>query len=378
MIPFNRATFHQRDRAFLTQALEGGHASGNGPFTREVEAKLSELHQGSPALLTTSCTHALELSARLLNLGPGDEVIVPSYTFVSSASAFLWNGAKPVFADVSPDTFNIEMRSVEPLVTDHTKAVCIVHYAGVGADPARFADFCADRGLALIEDNAHGLGGAYEGRTLGTFGSMSALSFHETKNVTSGEGGALVLNDAALVERAEILREKGTDRSQFLRGQTQKYTWMDIGSSWVMSDLLAALLLGQLERLQDITGARMRVWATYRESLSEWAQDIGASLPVIPPAAQHTAHMFYMVMPSSQARDQFLEHMRHLGIAVAFHYQSLHSSPMGSSLHPATISAPVSDRASGCLVRLPIYESLNSEDQARVIDAVTSFNMSSS
>ena len=375
MIPFNKATYHESDRAYLNQALESGHSSGNGPFTRQVEAKLSALHQGSPALLTTSCTHALELAGRLLSLGPGDEVVVPSYTFVSTASAFLWNGAKPVFADVSPDTFNIDLRSVEQLVTDRTKAVCIVHYAGVGADPARFTDFCADRGLALIEDNAHGLGGVYEGRTLGTFGSMSTLSFHETKNVTCGEGGALVLNDVALVERAEILREKGTDRSRFMRGQTQKYTWMDSGSSWVMSDLLAALLLGQLERLDAITESRMRIWDTYREALAAWAHAIGASLPVIPAQAQHTAHMFYIVMPSSKVRDQFVEHMRRLDITVAFHYQSLHSSPMGSSLSPAVIDAPVSDRASRRLIRLPIYESLQPEDQAKVIDAVTAFKM---
>ena len=226
MIPFNRPSFEGRELDYIAETIRQGCISGGGEFTKRAEKILADQHGGSTALLTTSCTHALEMSARLLDLQPGDEVIVPSYTFVSTASAFRWNGAVPVFADSRADTLNIDPRDVERRITSRTKAICIVHYGGVGAEPAVFADLASDNGLVLIEDNAHGFGGEYGGKRLGTFGAMSTLSFHETKNLTCGEGGAIVLNDPGLVERAEILREKGTDRSQFLRGQVDKYTWV--------------------------------------------------------------------------------------------------------------------------------------------------------
>lgn len=374
MIPFNRASFDGNEMQYLAQAIQQGHTSGNGLFTKRSEAMLSDIHGGSASLLTTSCTHALEMAARLLDLRPGDEVIVPSYTFVSTASAFIWNGAKAVFADIRPDTLNIDPASVETLITDRTKALCIVHYAGVGAEPDRFADIARRHGLTLIEDNAHGLGARYNGRALGTFGSMSTLSFHETKNVTCGEGGALVINDPRLVERAEILREKGTDRSRFMRGQVDKYTWVDVGSSWVMSDLLAGVLVGQLERLDVIQGKRLALWNRYQEELGDWAARNSISLPYVPSEAEHSAHMFYLRLPSRDARDRFIEHMRNHGVLVVFHYQSLHSSPQGRAQEGDRYDCPNSDVASDTIVRLPLFAGLTAESQSVVVDAALKYS----
>ncbi|MHB1066466.1 MAG: dTDP-4-amino-4,6-dideoxygalactose transaminase [Candidatus Nanopelagicales bacterium] len=372
MIPFNRPSFPGNERSYLEQSIANGSISGNGEFTKFAEAALSELHGGAAVLLTTSCTHALELSARLLDLQPGDEVIVPSYTFVSTASAFMWNGARPVFADSRADTLNIDPSDVARLITPRTKAICIVHYAGVGADPGAFEQLAAERGIRLIEDNAHGLGGHFDGRTLGTFGDMSTLSFHETKNLTCGEGGALVINDPALVDRAEILREKGTNRARFLRGQVDKYTWEDIGSSWVMSDMLAAMLAGQLERFDEIQAERMRLWRRYQEALADWAGESDVILPHVPERAAHPAHMFHLRFTSQQRRDAFITHMRDRGVLTVFHYQALHESPIGLSLHEGH-ACPVASEASQTLVRLPLFYDLGDADQRTVIAAATSF-----
>jgi dTDP-4-amino-4,6-dideoxygalactose transaminase len=246
MIPFNRASFDGHELEYLAGAIQNGHVSGNGLYTKKAEEELRHIHGHGRTLLTTSCTHALEMAAILLQLKPGDEVIVPSFTFVSSAAAFLLHGGKPVFADVRADTLNLNFDAVEAAITSRTRAVCVVHYAGVGAEPDQFRQLADKHGLVLIEDNAHGLFGKFKGQSLGTFGQVSTLSFHETKNVTCGEGGAIHVNDLGYVERAEILREKGTNRSKFFRGQVDKYTWVDTGSSWVLSDLLAGVLLGQL------------------------------------------------------------------------------------------------------------------------------------
>ena len=372
MIPFNRASFHGNERVYMEQAITNGSISGNGEFTRRAEAALSALHGGAATLLTTSCTHALEMSARLLDLQPGDEVIVPSYTFVSSASAFMWNGARPVFADSRADTLNIDPADVAGLITPRTKAICIVHYAGVGADPREFAELAARHGIALIEDNAHGLGGSFDSQRLGTFGAMSTLSFHETKNITCGEGGALVINDPSLVERAEILREKGTNRARFLRGQVDKYTWVDNGSSWVMSDMLAAILTAQLERFDEIQERRLMLWQRYQDGLADWAAQAGVLLPHIPAEADHTAHMFHLRLPSLEHRDAFIAHMRDRGVQTVFHYQALHESPVGLSLQEDH-ACLVASEASHTLVRLPLFYDLSDVDQKTVIDAATTF-----
>ena len=373
MIPFNKASFDGNELKYLAQAIQQGHTSGNGPFTKQAEALLSRMHGGSTSLLTTSCTHALEMAARLLDLQPGDEIIVPSYTFVSTASSFMWNGAKPVFADIHPDTLNIDPDSAERCITDRTKAICIVHYAGVGAEPDRFVDMAQRYQLSLIEDNAHGLGATYKGQTLGTFGDMSTLSFHETKNVTCGEGGALVINNPKLVERAEILREKGTNRSRFIRGQVDKYTWVDVGSSWVLSDLLAGVLVGQLERFAETQQKRLATWKRYQETLSDWAETNGIGLPSIPDELEHSAHMFYLRLPSLESRDAFISHMHNQGINTVFHYQALHASPQGLALGVQRNECPNSEFASDAIVRLPLYASLSLAQQQLVIDAVTSF-----
>jgi len=376
MIPFNKASFSQRELELAQLAIREGHTSGNGPLTKRAEAMLSEMHDGSRALLTTSCTHALEMSARLIGLQPGDEVIVPAYTFVSTASAFAWNGAKPVFADIDPDTLNIDPKSVESLITDRTRAICIVHYAGVGAQPDVFRRMADEHNLILIEDNAHGLGGRWDGRLLGTFGSMSTLSFHETKNITCGEGGALILNDPILIERAEILREKGTDRSRFLRGQVDKYTWVDLGSSWVLSDILAGLLVGQLERFDEIQDRRLGIWNSYFKGLSAARLEEGIRLPSIPPSAEHPAHMFALRMASREQRDLFIAHMRAAGIHTVFHYQALDVSPYGQFLTDRQGKAlPHSSDASDQVVRLPLHVGLSEHDVASICEAVSRFQV---
>jgi len=374
MIPFNRASFDGEELTYLAQAIDQGHTAGNGPFTQQAEAMLADMHGGSASLLTTSCTHALEMAARLLDLQPGDEVIVPSYTFVSTASAFLWNGARPVFADIRPDTLNIDPESVEARITDSTRAICIVHYAGVGAEPDRFVDIAQRHNLALVEDNAHGLGATYRGQTLGTYGAMSTLSFHETKNVTCGEGGALIINDMDLIERAEILRDKGTNRSRFMSGQVDRYTWVDVGSSWVMSDLLAAVLVGQLEQFSEIQMRRHSLWDRYYGELRGWASANSVGLPVIPVEVAHSAHMFFLRLPSLESRQRLIAHLRERGVLAVFHYQSLHTSPYGQSVGGLADTCPQSDLASRTVVRLPLYASLTPSQQEAVIDAITTFH----
>lgn len=374
MIPFNRPSFGGREIEYLTQAVVGGHTSGNGAFTKRAEAMLSEMHDGRSALLTTSCTHALEMAARLLDLQPDDEVIVPAYTFVSTASAFMWNGARPVFADIRPDTLNIDPDSVESLITSRTKAICLVHYAGIGADPDRFVELANRHGIRLIEDNAHGLAASYGGRTLGTFGDIATLSFHETKNVTCGEGGAIVLNDPVLERRAEILREKGTNRSLFIRGQVDKYTWVDNGSSWVLSDLLAGVLVGQLERFEAIQDSRMAAWQRYFDGLHAWSARNDVMLPVVPEEADHSAHMFFLRLPDGKTRDRFIDHMRKLDVLTVFHYQPLNVSPMGSSLGGAHGQCPVSEDVAERLVRLPLYTDMSNVELSTVIEAVRQFS----
>lgn len=373
MIRFNRACFDGRELEYLRDAVTAGHVSGNGPFTKRAEAMLEAGHGTGRTLLTTSCTHALEMAALLVRLAPGDEVIVPSFTFVSTASAFLMHGGVPVFVDVRSDTLNLDPDLVEQAITPRTTAICIVHYAGVAATPERFRDIADRHGLVLIEDNAHGLFGTSHGTTLGTFGHVSTLSFHETKNVSCGEGGALHLNDAALVERAEILREKGTDRSRFLRGQVDKYTWVDVGSSWVMSDLLAGVLVGQLERIDEIQSRRASIWRRYDIELAEWAQTHAVGTPVVPEGCGHTSHMYYLRLPTLDARTRFIEHLAARGVAAVFHYQPLHLSEVGQQLGGRPGQCPVSELAGDTLVRLPLHVGLSDGDVDQVVAAVQTF-----
>ena len=372
-IPFNRPTRAVGGEQHVLDALASGHLSGDGPFTR----RCSEILEGelgtSRALLTTSCTHALEMAAFLLDLGPGDEVIIPSFTFVSSANAFAVRNARPVFADVRTDTLNLDEGQWEQLITPKTKAVVVVHYAGVGCEMDAVMQVAEEHGIKVVEDNAHGLFGRYRGRYLGTFGTFGTQSFHETKNFTCGEGGALLINDPAFIERAEIIREKGTDRSRFFRGEVDKYGWVDLGSSYLPSDILAAVLLAQLEDRRRIQERRREVWLRYWEALKTWAEDLGVGLPGVPPHCDQSYHMFYLIMPSLEDRQAFIAHLRTEGILAVFHYLPLHLSRMGRQFGGREGQCPVTEVISDRLVRLPFYTDLTSDDQEFVIDRVLSW-----
>ena len=373
-IPFNRADIGKHDIELLSESISAGHISGNGPFTKRAEEQITKTLGNDRTLLTTSCTHALEMSALLLGLKPGDEVIVPAFTFVSTASAFMLYGAKPVFVDVRQDTLNIDLDQAEAAITPRTRAICVVHYGGVACEMDRLTKLAKDHNLILIEDNAHGLFAKYRGKYLGTFGALATQSFHETKNITCGEGGALVINDASLAERAEILREKGTDRTKFLRGQVDKYTWVDVGSSWVISDLLAAILFGQLSRADEIYRQRMNIWNRYHNELQTWAAKHDVTLPTVPEGCEHTGHVYHLRFQHGVQRDKFIEHLKQLGIYAVFHYQPLHLSTVGRTLGGQDGQFPVTESAGDCLVRLPLFNSLTSDEQTYIIDSVKVFN----
>ena len=373
MIYFNRPDITVSDRDYLAEAILGGQSSGNGPFTQRVEEHISSATGTGRVLLTTSCTHALEMSALLCSLRPGDEVIVPSYTFVSTASAFALLGAKPVFVDSRQDTLNIDPSLIEAAITSRTRAICVVHYGGVACEMEKILELASAHNLSVIEDNAHGLFARYRGRYLGTFGSLATQSFHETKNLTCGEGGALLVNDSALVERAEILREKGTNRSRFLRGQVDKYTWVDIGSSWVMSDLLAAILWGQLQRANGINSRRVAIWNQYDSNLQDWADKHGVLRPFVPAGCEHVGHVYHLRFREGEQRTRFITHMKEHQISCVFHYQPLHVSPVGQRFGGFSGQCPVSEHAGECLVRVPMYNTLNDNDLARIIDTVQHF-----
>ncbi len=373
-IDFNRPAPVGREMDYVAEAIRGGHHSGDGPFTKKAAALL-EAELGVPkALLTTSCTHALEMMALLLDLQPGDEVILPSFTFVSTVNAFVLRGARPVFADIRPDTLNLDEAQVEALITPRTRAIVPVHYAGVGCEMDSLLETANRRGVRLLEDNAHGLFGKYKGKYLGTFGALAAQSFHETKNFSCGEGGALLINDPALVERAEILREKGTNRSRFFRGQVDKYTWVDIGSSYLPSDILAAYLYGQLEQREKIQAHRKRLWEFYFAALQDWAQAHEVQLPHVPAHVEQAYHMFYLLLPSLDARQRLIAHLRGRGIMSVFHYLPLHLSEMGRRFGGREGDCPVTERVSDQLLRLPFHNVLTQEEQERVAEAILEFN----
>jgi dTDP-4-amino-4,6-dideoxygalactose transaminase len=374
-IPFNRPSFVGDERRYVEQALAAGHLSGNGAFTRRCEALLAGELGALRVLLTTSCTHALEMAALLLDVGPGDEVVVPSFTFVSSANAFVMRGARPVFADVRPDTLDLDARQLERLLTPRTRAIVAVHYAGVACDMDEIVALANRHGVEVVEDNAHGLFGRYRDRALGTIGTLAALSFHETKNVSCGEGGALVVNHARYLERAEILRDKGTDRGRFFRGKVDRYTWVDLGSSWVMSDLLAAVLLAQLEARERVQAARRTIWRRYQDGLSAWAEEQGVGLPTVPADCEQAFHLFFLVLPTHDARQRLIAHLGAHGILSVFHYVPLHLSPMGRRFGGRAGDCPVAESTSDRLLRLPLFYSLGEAEQTRILEAILAFPM---
>ena len=374
-IPFNRPCVCGRELEYVRQAIDNGHISGDGPFTKRAHAMLEQLFGGGArALLTTSCTHALEMAAILLDLQPGDEVIVPSFTFVSGVNAFVLRGAKPVFADIRPDTLNIDETKLEALITERTKVIAPVHYAGVGCEMDAIGEIARRHGVAIVEDNAHGLFARYRGKLLGTFGALATQSFHETKNISCGEGGALVINDLSLYERAEIVREKGTNRSRFFRGQVDKYTWVDIGSSYLPSDMLAAYLVGQLEQAETIQATRRRVWQRYDRELAEWAGQRGIARPFVPEHCQQPYHMYYILLPSLADRQDLIAWLRARGILAVFHYLPLNASEMGERFGGRRGDCPVTEDVSDRLLRLPLFNDMSDDEQGRVIDAMLAWH----
>ncbi|MDH2424129.1 dTDP-4-amino-4,6-dideoxygalactose transaminase [Sphaerisporangium sp. TRM90804] len=375
-VPFNRPYVTHNQLDYVTEAVRDGFTCGDGPFTRRAARLLGELTGAGHVLLTTSCTHALEMSAMLLDLAPGDEVITPSFAFVSSASAYATRGAVPVFADSRPDTLNIDERLVEAAVTERTRAVVVVHYAGVACAMDEIGRIAERYGLAVVEDNAHGLGGFYRGGPLGSFGAMATLSFHSTKNVQCGEGGALLVGDPALAERAEIIREKGTDRSRFFRGQVDKYRWVDIGSSYLPSDILAAQLTAQLESFGEIQARRHAAWRVYHEGLAGWAAAQGVARPAVPDGCAHPAHLYYLLLPDLANRQALIGHLAARGVQAAFHYQPLHAAPAGLRYgRVAPGGCPVAEDVADRLVRLPLFADLGEAGAARVAEAVTSYEV---
>lgn len=373
-IPFCRPHLAGNEFGAITEAIETCELSGDGAITKRCHRLLEEALGVRKVLLTTSCTHALEMAALLLRIKPGDEVIVPSFTFVSTINAFVLHGAKPVFADVRPDTLNLDERQLESLITPRTRAIVPVHYAGVGCEMDQIMAIAARHGIPVVEDNAHGLFAKYKGRYLGTFGLMATQSFHETKNFTCGEGGALLINDASFVERAEIIREKGTDRSLFYQGLVDKYSWRDVGSSYLPSGILAAFLLEQLRQRDRIQNKRRQVFDTYQAALAPWAAANGTALPTIPSHCEQAYHMFYMLLPTATARSALLRHLKDASIQATFHYIPLHTSPMGQSLGGREGQCPVTEDVSARLIRLPFFNGLAADQQQRVIAAVRSFS----
>ena len=374
-IDFNRPFIAKNQLDYISQAVHSKHISGDGPFTKKCHQFLEQNFGVKKALLTTSCTHALEMSALLLNLGPEDEVIVPSFTFVSTVNAFVLRGVKPVFTDIRPDTLNIDEAKIDSLINNHTKAIYLVHYAGIGCEMDKILEIARKHHLSVVEDNAHGLFGKYKGKFLGTFGSMATQSFHETKNISCGEGGALLINDPAFIERAEVIREKGTNRSRFFRGQVDKYTWVDLGSSYLPSDILAAILFSQFEAAEEIQLIRKQIWLRYNEGLADWAKANSVQLPFIPQQCEQSFHMFYMLMPDLKTRQDLIAYLKNKNINAVFHYVPLHTSDMGKGFGYNDGDLPVTESVSDRLVRLPFYNDLGLKDQEIVIEAISEYRI---
>lgn len=371
IIPFNRPYMTGRELGFITQAESGGMLSGDGPFTKRCHQWL-EQHTGcAKVLLTHSCTAALEMGALLADIQPGDEVIMPSYTFVSTANAFVLRGGVPVFVDIREDTLNLDERLIEAAITPRTKAIVPVHYAGVACEMDTIMDIARRHGLKVVEDAAQGVMSTYKGRALGSIGDLGAYSFHETKNVISGEGGALLVNDPALALRAEIIREKGTDRSRFFRGEVDKYTWQEVGSSFLPGELIAAFLWAQLQEAQNITRMRLEAWGRYHDALAPLEARGLLRRPVVPKDCQHNAHMYYILLGAGVSRQQVLETLKNDGVNAVFHYVPLHSSPAGQRYGRVSGVMDVTNMQSERLIRVPLWMGITLEQQNRVVEQLS-------
>ena len=372
-VPFNRPHMTGRELSYIAQAHQNHRLAGDGPFTAACSHWLEQRTGARKALLTHSCTAALDMAAILAGIGPGDEVIMPSYTFVSTANAFVLRGGVPVFVDIRPDTLNIDETLIEAAITPRTKAVVPVHYAGVGCEMEPIVDIARRHHLLVIEDAAQGLMTEHRERSLGAIGHLGTVSFHETKNVISGEGGALLINDARFIERAEIVREKGTDRSRFFRGEVDKYTWVDIGSSYLPGEIIAAFLWAQLEEAASITARRIELWNRYHERLEACERAGRIRRPVVPAGCRHNAHLYYILLPSLEHRSRLIERLRLRGIGAVFHYVPLHSSPAGRRYGRAAGPMDNTDRLSSRLLRLPLWLGMDADVAdvvAREIDAL--------
>ncbi|HIJ05682.1 MAG: TDP-4-keto-6-deoxy-D-glucose transaminase [Methanomicrobiales archaeon 53_19] len=362
MIPFNRQVLMGNELEYIQDAYSQGKVSGDGKYTKLCSEFMERTFSAKKVLLTPSCTHALELAALLIDIQPGDEVIMPSYTFVSTANAFVLRGARPVFCDIRPDTLNIDEEKIEALITERTKAIVPVHYGGVACDMDRIIEIAKAHDLYVIEDAAQAVNARYKGRYLGTIGHFGCYSFHETKNYSMGEGGAIVINDERFIERAEIIREKGTNRSKFFRGEIDKYSWVDIGSSYLPSDISAAVLWAQLEKLDEIQEKRLSIWNAYYAALKPYEEAKTIRLPIVPDYAEHNAHLFYVLFTDEQTRDKAMEDLKKQGIHAVFHYIPLHSAPMGQRYGYSEGDLPVTEDLSGRLLRLPMYAGMRDDE----------------
>lgn len=374
IIPFNWPHMTGKELHYVAQAHNNGRLAGDGPFTKKCHGWLEDCIGCKKSLLTHSCTAALEMSALLLDIQPGDEIIMPSYTFVSTANAFVLRGGVPVFVDIRNDTLNLNENLIEAAITSKTRAIVPVHYAGVSCEMDRILEIARHHGLPVVEDAAQGLMSTYKGKPLGSLGSLGTLSFHETKNLISGEGGALLVNDETLVERAEVIREKGTNRSQFFRGQVDKYTWQEVGSSFLPGELVAAFLWGQLGDAEKITSNRLESWQTYHRILAPLEQNELLRRPVVPDHCSHNAHMYYVLVSPQVDRAKVLKRLKECGVDAVFHYIPLHSAPAGRKFSRTNGPLPVTDRVSDTLIRLPLWYDLEETAQEKVAEILSEFS----